>query len=95
MVVFDRSRPVEQILTRAPIAVFEVLSPEDTTSRLLTKLDDYERMGIACILVLDPAHQRTFQYKNGDLLHSPDVVPLAGTTGVVDWSGIAELLDLD
>src|SRR5579875_3150266 len=31
VVVFDRTRPVEQILTHPPIAVFEVLSPEDNT----------------------------------------------------------------
>ena len=34
IVVFDRHRPTEQILTHPPVAVFEVLSPEDTMSRL-------------------------------------------------------------
>ena len=40
LVVFDRSRPIEQILTHPPIAVFEVLFPEDIVSRLLAKLSD-------------------------------------------------------
>jgi Uma2 family endonuclease len=31
--VFDRSLPKEQVLTHAPIAVFEVLSPEDRMPR--------------------------------------------------------------
>ncbi len=44
--MLDRSLPVEQIITRPPIAVFEILSPEDTLNRMLTKLADYERMGI-------------------------------------------------
>jgi Uma2 family endonuclease len=44
--VLDRSLPVEQIITRPPIAVFEVLSPEDTISRLKRKLEDYRTMGI-------------------------------------------------
>jgi hypothetical protein len=29
----DRSDPIEQIITHAPIAVVEALSPEDTTKR--------------------------------------------------------------
>jgi Uma2 family endonuclease len=44
--VLDRSLPVEQIITHPPIAVFEVLSPEDTLSRLKRKLEDYRTMGI-------------------------------------------------
>ena len=95
VVVFDRTRPVEQILTHPPIAVFEVLSPEDTTSRLLSKLDDYEHMGIQGIFVVDPQRERTFQYKGGDLLRCPRVVQLTGTQHVVDWTRIADLFDLD
>lgn len=52
--VLDRSLPVEQINTRAPIAVFEVLSPEDTVSPFKRKLADYEKMGIPQIWVVDP-----------------------------------------
>jgi Uma2 family endonuclease len=36
--VLDRSRPIEQIITYPPLAVFEVLSPEDTVRRLKRKL---------------------------------------------------------
>ena len=53
--VFDRDHPIEQILTRPPIAVFEVLSPEDTMPRMLRKLKDYEQMGIPNIFVIDTA----------------------------------------
>jgi Uma2 family endonuclease len=52
--VTNRNLPVEQVITHPPIAVFEILSPEDTVTRMMTKLDDYERMGIRTILVLDP-----------------------------------------
>jgi Putative restriction endonuclease len=38
--VLDRSLPVEQVITHPPIAVFEVLSPEDTVKRLKYKLAD-------------------------------------------------------
>jgi len=47
--VTDRNLPVEQVITHPPIAVFEVLSPEDTVPRMMTKLADYEQMRIKTI----------------------------------------------
>lgn len=66
--VLDCDRPVEQIATHPPIAVFEVLSPEDTVRRLLRKLDDYAKMGIPQIWVLDPEDSSSFRYQDGQLL---------------------------
>ena len=95
VVLFDRTHSVEQVLTHPPIAVFEVLSPEDATSRLLSKLDDYERMGIQGIFVIDPERERTFQYSEGNLLQCRQTGTLPGTQVVVDWTGIAAARDLD
>ena len=53
------------VITHPPIAVFEILSPEDTLSRMMTKLGDYEQMGILTILVLD-LNGRNFRYSGGD-----------------------------
>ena len=44
--VLGRNIPVEQVITHPPIAVFEILSPKDTVTRMMTKLGDYEQMGI-------------------------------------------------
>ena len=44
--LLDRAQPIEQIVTHPPVAVFEVLSPEDTMQRLKRKLEDYRIMGI-------------------------------------------------
>jgi len=52
--VLDRTLPVEQIITHTPIAVFEVLSPEDTIVRMKRKLADYAQMGIPQIWVINP-----------------------------------------
>jgi Uma2 family endonuclease len=52
--VLDRSLPVEQVVTRPPIAVFEILSPEDRTTRMMRKLAEYEAMGVKTILLLNP-----------------------------------------
>lgn len=67
VVVLDRALPVEQIVTRPPLAVFEILSPEDTMQRILHKLADYAAMGIAQIWVIDPKRTVSFRYTNGSL----------------------------
>ncbi|HEY0797256.1 MAG TPA: Uma2 family endonuclease [Acidisarcina sp.] len=52
--ILDAQLPREPIATHPPIAVFEILSPEDTLRRLTRKLRDYAGMGIPEIWVIDP-----------------------------------------
>jgi len=66
--VMDFNLPVEPIATRPPIALFEVLSPEDTVRKLRRKLDDYARMGIPQIWVIDPEDGASLRYLDGELL---------------------------
>lgn len=93
VVVFDRDQPIEQILTHPPIAVFEVLSPEDTISRMLVKLDDYERMGIRNIFLVDPQQERARRYLAGELRTLEPVLTLTSSAAVVNWQAIAALRD--
>jgi Uma2 family endonuclease len=65
--VLDRSRPIEQIVTHPPIAVFEVLSPEDTFRRVKRKLEDYAAMGIPQVWVIDPEDGSYSRYEDGQL----------------------------
>ena len=89
--VLDRDQPIEQIVTRPPMAVFEVLSPDDLMPRMLTKLADYEHMGIAGIFVIDPKGSR-YQFANGSLTPIP-----AGPTScgrlTINFQEIEQLLD--
>src|SRR5208337_184469 len=66
--ILDRDRPIEQIITKPPLAVFEILSPEDTMGRVLEKLRDYESMGIAAIFLIDPKSDARYQFHAGALL---------------------------
>lgn len=52
-----RSQPVEQVLTIPPLAVIEILSPEDRISRYGQRLADYRQMGISNIWVVDPVNR--------------------------------------
>jgi Uma2 family endonuclease len=52
--LIPRDEPAEQILQQPPIAVIEVLSPEDRVSRYQQRFADYREIGIANIWVIDP-----------------------------------------
>jgi len=73
--VLDMNRPKEQVITKPPLAVFEILSPEDSMSRVRQKLDDYARMGIAQVWLIDPADGATLRYEAG-ALHPADAFEL-------------------
>jgi Uma2 family endonuclease len=91
--VLDRSLPVEQVITHPPIAVFEILSPEDTLTCMMTKLGEYEQMGIPTILVLDP-NGRNFRYSSGRLEPLPaEPFNLPGSLCRFDLAEIKKLLD--
>jgi Uma2 family endonuclease len=91
--VLDRNLPIEQVITHPPIAVFEILSPEDTVTRMMTKLADYERMGIQTILVLDP-NGKHFRYTPGTLESLPSApFDLPGSACRFDLAEIEKLLD--
>ena len=90
--VLDRSRPIEQIVTHSPIAVFEVLSPEDTLQRLKRKLEDYRAMGIAEIWVIDPQDSTFYRYENLQLQRN-DSFSHAEKGIVFDMNQLKNLLD--
>jgi Uma2 family endonuclease len=91
--ILDRNRPVEQIITHPPIAVVEILSPEDTVTRMMTKLREYEQMGIPAILVLDP-NGPNYRYLSGRLEPLPaEPFDLPGSACHFDLAAIEKLLD--
>ena len=90
--LLSRTAPREQIITHAPLAVFEILSPEDTMTRMLEKLGDYERMGIAAIWLIEPTKQLFYRYSQGQLALAT-MFELPGTSFTVAFSEIAALAD--
>jgi Uma2 family endonuclease len=90
--LLDRNRPTEQIVTRPPLAVFEILSPEDSLQRLKRRLEDYQVMGIAEIWVIDPQDNTFYRYDGGQLLRN-DAFSHAGKKIAFDMNQIKDLLD--
>lgn len=54
------SEPDEQVFTSPPLAIFEVLSPEDRLSRIVERIDDYVAMRVKHIFLIDPGQKKAF-----------------------------------
>jgi Uma2 family endonuclease len=91
--ILDRNLPIEQVITHPPLVIVEILSPEDSLTRMMTKLAEYEKMGVQTILVLDP-RGRHFRFTKGALEPLPEEpFSLAGIRGRFDLTEIVKLLD--
>jgi Uma2 family endonuclease len=66
--------PDEQIITHPPLVCIEVLSREDTMSRVVERLDDYLNMGVPNIWVIDPQTRRGYRYTAEGFLEAKDGV---------------------
>lgn len=55
--VISREQPIEPVLTRPPLIVIEILSPEDRISRYNERLTDYRNMGVKNVWVVDPINK--------------------------------------
>jgi Uma2 family endonuclease len=64
------SAPREQIILTPPLAVVEVLSPEDRVPRYSERLEDYRRMGVKNIWVVDPAARKGFDCSTGEWIET-------------------------
>jgi Uma2 family endonuclease len=62
--------PREQIIQTPPVAVIEVMSPEDRIPRYSVRLDDYRKMGVRNIWVIDQATRKGFDYSAGNWLET-------------------------
>jgi Uma2 family endonuclease len=90
--LLSRQAPREQIITHAPLAVFEILSPEDTMTRMLEKLIEYERMGIEAIWVIEPKKPAYYRFFEGKL-EPAAIFRLPGTGFTATMAEIAALID--
>ncbi len=57
--------PFEAVPTRPPVAIIEVLSPEDRVSHYQQRLDDYRAMGVANVWVIDPMRHKAYDCSQG------------------------------
>ncbi len=65
VVVVDAGKGQESILRQPPLLVIEILSPEDTFTKMRQRIEDFQRFGIQHIWVVDP------EDRMGYICHSP------------------------
>jgi Uma2 family endonuclease len=58
--VVSLDQPVEQTLTSPTLVCVEILSPEGTMRRMQERIEDYRKMGIQNIWILDPGTGRGY-----------------------------------
>ena len=61
VMAIDRNAPDEQIIKHPPLLCVEILSPEDRISRIEEKIEEYFRMGVRAVWVIDPRTQTGYQ----------------------------------
>jgi Uma2 family endonuclease len=62
---FDRKA---RFYADVPLAVIEILSPDDKMKESLHRFGDYARMGVPHIIQMDPDDRTTRVYRSGDLI---------------------------
>ncbi len=64
--------PEEQIFTKPPLLVAEILSPEDRMSRMQRKIEDYHAMGCPDIWILDPWRRKAYRFDGASTVEVQD-----------------------
>lgn len=63
--------PKGRIVDVAPLAVFEILSPDDKISETLERFRDYSSIGVQQLILLDPERYVGYRFDNGSLIAGP------------------------
>jgi Uma2 family endonuclease len=88
------SAPREQIIQTPPVAIIEILSPEDRVSRYSERLEDYRTMGVKNIWVVDPATRKGFDCSTGNWIETAHFTA-AGSNIHIDLGAIFAAIDED
>ena len=66
--ILDAARSQESIPTHPPLAVFEVLSPEDRLSRVKVRLAEFAAMGVPEVWLISPETGSFERFEDGQLV---------------------------
>ena len=78
VLVRRRSDPFESIVKVPLLLCIEILSPDDRMSEMHEKIEDYLRMGVAAVWIVDP-RRRAAMFADGAGTRSVEVLELPGT----------------
>ncbi|SNS98788.1 Endonuclease, Uma2 family (restriction endonuclease fold) [Granulicella rosea] len=88
------SAPRERVTLTPPLLCVEILSPEDRLPRAAKVMEDYARMGVENLWILDPIERVAYVYKSdGELRLTSDRLSIPGTPIYVDLPALFANLD--
>jgi Uma2 family endonuclease len=90
--ILVRQEPQPDVLTSPPLLVVEILSPDDTYSDTQKRADDYLRMGVQTIWIIDPAN-RTARVCSGPNWIEATRLQVAGSPIYVEMQTLFAALD--
>jgi len=89
-----RDAPKEQVTVTPPLLCVEILSPEDRLPRAARVMDDYARMGVPNLWLLDPQDRVAYIYSGAGLLKlTTDRLTIPNTKIYVDLPTLFASLD--
>jgi Uma2 family endonuclease len=89
-----RDAPREQVTVTPPLLCVEILSPEDRLPRAVRVMEDYARMGVANLWLLDPKDRVAYRYSSDGVLQlATERLSIAGMEIYVDLSALFAGLD--
>lgn len=91
-IVLVRQGSQPDVLIDPPLLVIEVLSPDDSYSDTQKRADDYQRMGVETIWIVDPV-SRTGRVCSGPNWVEADRLEVAGTPIYVELARLFASLD--
>ena len=90
--ILVRREPQPDVLSSPPVLVIEILSPDDTYSDTQKRADDYVRMGVETIWIIDPA-TRTARVCSGPSWMEATRLEVAGSPIYVELEALFASLD--
>jgi len=92
--LISRDAPKEQVTLTPPLLCVEILSPEDRLPRAARAMEDYARMGVANLWLLDPQDRVAYDYASDGLLKlTIDRLAIPNTEVCVDLPTLFAALD--
>ena len=69
--IFAEAEPEEAVPSVCPLAVIEIVSPDDRLTDFVQKLDEYHNWGVPHVWLADPAARKLFTYSGVVLQQVP------------------------
>ena len=92
--VMSADAPREQVVRSVPLLCIEILSPEDTLSRMVERVHDFLNMGVRQVWIFDPRLRSAMVCEGTAMVeHTSGQLVLPGTEVTLELAEVFRVLD--